>query len=53
MVAQLAGGVGMRVPRPVPIGAVANGLIVDVDPLPCCYHPAPGEAVWTWMKKKI
>lgn len=43
----LAGGLGVGVPRPVPVGAVAYRLLVNVDPLPTWDHPDPGKAVGT------
>lgn len=48
----LAGGVGVGVPRPVPIGAVTDRELVDVHALPCWDHSVPSKAVRTWNDKK-
>lgn len=45
--AVLAGCVGVGVPRPIAVGAVANGLLVDVHTLPRWDHPVPSKAVGT------
>lgn len=46
--ALLAGGMGMGVPRPVPVGTIAYRLLINVHALPCWNHPVPSKAVGTW-----
>ncbi len=50
--ALLAGGLGMGVPCPVTVDAVANCLLIDVHALPRWNNPAPSEAVGTWSSRK-
>ena len=45
--ALLAGGLGVGVPRPVPVGAVAYCPLIDVDALSRWDHPVPSKAVGT------
>lgn len=46
--ALLAGGMGMGVPRSVPVGTVAYRLLINVHTLPRWNHPVPSKAVGTW-----
>lgn len=45
--AALAGGMRVGVPCAVPVGAVADRLLVNVQALPRWDHPAPSKAVGT------
>lgn len=38
----------MGVPRPIPVGTVADRLLINVHTLPRWNHPVPSKAVGTW-----
>lgn len=45
--ALLTGGLGVDVPRPVPVGAVAYCPLINVHAFPSWDHPVPSKAVGT------
>lgn len=46
----LAGGLGVSVPRPVPVGAVAGGPLVDAHAFARWDHPVSSETVGTYSR---